>query len=312
MWEGKYTMPEVLLVQYVSGGDGTPRAGVRIDGTVRSLPDGWPTSTMAILERWPELGAALRDSDLDSWPAVADAGLIAPITYPRKVLCAGANYYSHAEEMGTARPDPTATPFFFLKPPTTTIVGPDAVVPLPGGDDPRYDWEGELAVVIGRRARNVSVAAARDVIAGYLVADDLSARGLFARPEAVFPPFSYDWLAHKGQDGSCPIGPGIAPVWAVPYIESKRLTLSVNGERKQDSLIGDLVVGVDGLVSAASRLVTLEPGDVILTGTPAGVGLPRNTFLGVGDLVEVTIDGIGTIRHEIGAPIDERHEGITG
>lgn len=297
-------MPEILLIQYRTGADATPRAGVRVDGTVRSLPDGWPASTLAILERWGEWGAALRESDFRGWPVVAGAELVTPITYPRKVLCAGANYYSHAQEMGTARPDPTATPFFFLKPPTTTVVGPDVTVPLPSGVDPRYDWEGELAVVIGRRARNVPVETARDVVAGYLVADDMSARGLFARPQAVFPPFGYDWLAHKGQDGSCPIGPGIAPLWAVPDIEAKRLTLTVNGDMKQDTLIGDLVVGVDGLVSAASRLVTLEPGDLILTGTPAGVGMPRNTFLRVGDRVQVSIEGVGSIRHTIGPAID--------
>ncbi len=297
-------MPEILLVQYRCGVDANPRAGVRIDGIVRSLPDGWPTSTLDILERWEEYSAALQAIDFCPWPSVAGAELVAPITYPRKVLCAGANYYSHAEEMGTARPDPAAAPFFFLKPPTTTVVGPDVVVPLPDGADPRYDWEGELAVVIGRRSRNLSVETALEAVAGYMVADDLSARGLFSRPQAVFPPFAYDWLAHKSQDGSCPIGPGIAPTWAVPDIEAKRLTLAVNGERKQDSLIGDLVVGIAGLVSAASHLVTLEPGDIILTGTPAGVGLPRNTFLAVGDRVDVAIDGIGTITHTIGPPVD--------
>jgi 2-keto-4-pentenoate hydratase/2-oxohepta-3-ene-1,7-dioic acid hydratase in catechol pathway len=294
-------MTEFLLVQYR-----TPtarlRAGLAIDGTVHALPEGWPTTVLEILQRWPEFGEALRGGAGDGWPVVEGAELVAPITYPPKVLCAGANYYSHAEEMGTARPDPDATPFFFLKPPTTTIVGPDAVVPMPSGPDVRLDWEGELAVVIGRGGRDLPVHEARAAVAGYLVADDLSARGLFSRPDAVFPPFSFDWLAHKGQDGSCPIGPGIAPAWTAPDIESRRLTTSVNGERTQDSLIGDLVVGIDGLVSAASRLVTLEPGDVILTGTPAGVGLPRDTFLGVGDVVEVAVEGIGAIRHTIGPP----------
>ena len=304
-------MPELLLVQYRTATERTPRAGVQVGDVVRALPQGWPVSTLDALQRWEEFSGALRDADTGAWPAVADAELTTPITYPRKVLCAGANYYSHAEEMGTARPDPAATPFFFLKPPTTAVVGPDVVVPLPEGADPRYDWEGELAVVIGRRARNLSTGTAREAVAGYLVADDLSARGLFSRPEAVFPPFAYDWLAHKGQDGSCPIGPGIAPAWAVPDIEAKRLTLSVNGELKQDALIGDLVVGIDGLVSAASRLMTLEPGDLILTGTPAGVGLPKNTFLGIGDRVDVAIDAIGAIRHTIGPPATEDGREVT-
>ena len=120
-------------------------------------------------------------------------------------------------------------------------------------------------------------------------------------------PFAFDWLAHKSQDGSCPIGPGIAPVWALPDIESKRMTLDVNGERKQDTLIEELVVGIDGLVAAASELMTLEPGDLILTGTPAGVGMPKNTFLSVGDRVEVAIEGIGRIVHTIGPSAGASH-----
>lgn len=296
-------MSEFLLIQYVTAGVPEPRAGLRVDGVVRALPAGWPATVLEILDRWDELASALQGLDAGSLAAVEGASLTAPVTYPRKVLCAGANYASHAEEMGTARPDPDSVPFFFLKPPTTTVVGPDAVVPMPTGEDPRYDWEGELAVVIGRRARHVTRDEARGVVAGYLVADDLSARGLFARPNAVFPPFAFDWLAHKAQDGSCPIGPGIAPAWTLPDIESKRMTLTVNGEPKQDTLLGELVVGIDGLVSAASDLLTLEPGDLILTGTPAGVGMPKNTFLAVGDRVEVAIEGIGRIVHTVGPAV---------
>lgn len=295
-------MTGLLLVQYRTDDDAVPRTGLLVGGTVRALPASWPDTVLRVLDRWDEYEAALQTLDTEGLEAVPGATLTTPITFPRKVLCAGANYFSHADEMGTARPDPDAAPFFFLKPPTTTVVGPDAVVPLPSGDDPRYDWEGELAVVIGRRARHVAREDARSVVAGYLVADDLSARGLFARPNAVFPPFAFDWLAHKAQDGSCPIGPGIAPAFSLPDIESKRLTLSVNGEPKQDALIEELVIGIDGLVAGASDLVTLEPGDIILTGTPAGVGLPKNTFLAVGDRVEVSIEGIGRIVHTIGDP----------
>ena len=274
---------ELLLVQYRAGDDPQVRAGLRHGGAVLALPADWPASVLEILDSWADWGTRLRDLDPASLPAVADAQLTAPVTFPRKILCAGANYYSHAEEMNTNRPDPTAAPFFFLKPPTTTIVGPDDSVPLPGGDNPRYDWEGELAVVIGRRGKHIPSGQAQSYVAGYTVADDLSARGRFSRPNAVVAAFAYDWLGQKAQDGSCPIGPGIAPAWAVPDIEAQRLRLWVNGDLKQDTLIGELVVGIAGLVSAASEVVTLEPGDLILTGTPAGVGLPRDTFLGVGD-----------------------------
>lgn len=296
------TPAALLLVQYTTGDDPVPRAGLGYDGGVVALPPGWPRSTVAVLDAWDEYTDALRDLDLTRLPAVLDARLAAPITYPRKVICAGANYTSHAAEMNTARPDPSAPPFFFLKPPTTTIVGPDVHVPLPAGDGANYDWEAELGVVVGRRGKQIPRHEARSYVAGYVVADDLSARGRFARPSAVFPAFAYDWLGQKAQDGSCPIGPGIAPTWTLPDIEAHGMTLHVNGELKQDTTIDELVVGIDGLVAAASDLVTLEPGDLILTGTPAGVGLPRGTFLAPGDLVEVAIDGIGRIRHTIDAP----------
>jgi 2-keto-4-pentenoate hydratase/2-oxohepta-3-ene-1,7-dioic acid hydratase in catechol pathway len=286
----------LLLVQYAD--DDRIRAGVRYHDVVRALPRNWPDTVLAILDSWDEWSGQLRAIDPDALPAVPDARLVAPVTFPRKILCAGANYYSHAEEMKTARPDPRATPFFFMKPPTTTIAGPDASVPLPRGQAPDYDWEGELAVVIGRPGKHIAPEDAAAYVAGYTVADDLSARGRFRRPNAV-EPFTYDWLGQKAQDGSCPIGPGIAPAWAVPDIEDQRLRLWVNGDLKQDALISDLVVGIDGLVSAASDLVTLEPGDLILTGTPAGVGLPRDTFLAAGDLVQVEIGGIGRIVHTI-------------
>jgi 2-keto-4-pentenoate hydratase/2-oxohepta-3-ene-1,7-dioic acid hydratase in catechol pathway len=289
----------LLLVQYTA--NNSLKAGVRHRDVVRALPRNWPETVLAILDSWDEWSGQLRALDPDTLPAVPDARLVAPVTFPRKILCAGANYYSHAEEMKTARPDPRATPFFFMKPPTTTITGPDASVPLPRGPAPDYDWEGELAVVIGRPGKHIARQDAASYVAGYTVADDLSARGRFQRPNAV-EPFGYDWLGQKAQDGSCPIGPGIAPAWAVPGIEDQRLRLWVNGYLKQDALISDLVVGIDGLVSAASDLVTLEPGDLILTGTPAGVGLPRDTFLAAGDVVEVEISGIGRIVHTIIAP----------
>jgi 2-keto-4-pentenoate hydratase/2-oxohepta-3-ene-1,7-dioic acid hydratase in catechol pathway len=289
----------LLLVQYTA--NGPVRAGVRHDDVVRALPRNWPGTVLAILDSWDEWSGPLRALHPHELPVVPDARLVAPVTFPRKILCAGANYYSHAEEMKTARPDPRAVPFFFMKPPTTTIAGPVASVPLPRGEAPDYDWEGELAIVIGRPGKHIAPADAASYVAGYTVADDLSARGRFQRPKAV-EPFTYDWLGQKAQDGSCPIGPGIAPAWAVPDIEDQRLRLWVNGDLKQNAPISDLVVGIDGLVSAASDLVALEPGDLILTGTPAGVGLPRDTFLAAGDVVEVEIDGIGRIVHTIIAP----------
>ena len=257
---------------------------------------------MDLLATWDdhvELLRGLTNDDVRGSESVPGAVLLAPLTYPHKVLCAGANYYDHAAEMGTARPDPSAEPFFFLKTPTTTVVGPDAVVPLPTRAGSRLDWEAELGIVVSRRCKDISPAEAGDCIAGYVVADDLSDRGSFPRPNAVFPPFAWDWVAHKSSDGSCPIGPGLVPAWLVEDPQSLDIGLSVNGEAKQSSNTADMVVGVRGLLAAASRLVTLEPGDLILTGTPAGVGMPHGTFLSGGDVVTVTIERLGSITHTI-------------
>lgn len=299
------------LVQYTRPDQGLssgrrPHLGIGLDGAVHAPPRQLAQLTvMELLDGWDDHATLLRgltDEDVRRAELVADAVLVAPLTYPRKVLCAGANYYDHAAEMGTARPDPSAEPFFFLKTPTTTIVGPGAVVPLPGRADSRLDWEAELGVVISRRCKDVSPAEAGDFIAGYVVADDLSDRGSFPRPHAVFPPFAWDWVAHKSPDGSCPIGPGLVPAWLVEDPQALDIGLSVNGEVKQSSNTGDMVVGVRGLLAAASRLLTLEPGDLILTGTPAGVGMPRGTFLSGGDVVTVTIERLGSITHTIEEP----------
>lgn len=286
-------------MQYTAPGINEPTLGVLSDTAIYRAPKGWPPTSLALLDNWSEFVgqlAVLRAEDLE--PAT-NAKLVAPITYPRKLICAGANFYSHAAEMGTPPPDPSAPPFFFLKPPTTTVIGPDALAPLPSGDDPMYDWEAELGIVIGARCKDVSPAEASKFIAGFVVANDLSARGRFTRPSAK-EPFAWDWLGQKSQDGSCPIGPGIVPAWMVPKIASARITLSVNGELKQDSNMSDIIVGIYNLVSSASKTLTLEPGDVILAGTPAGVGMPRQTFLRAGDLVEATIEGVGSLRTFIG------------
>jgi 2-keto-4-pentenoate hydratase/2-oxohepta-3-ene-1,7-dioic acid hydratase in catechol pathway len=301
--------PPWLLVQYVtpdaSAGSRSPRLGIQSDDVIYAPPTELPGTMIELLDGWDEFELTLRALDVANLAPVAGAVLTIPLTFPRKVICAGANYYDHAAEMGTATPDPSAFPFFFLKPPTTTVIGPGDDIPMPtaadGTSDPSLDWEAELGVVVARRGKNIPTADARSYVAGFVVANDISARGLFPRPNSVAAPFAFDWLAHKAQDGSCPIGPGVVPYWLVPDIDSAAITLIVNGETKQDSTIANMVLGVDGLLSAASALVTLEAGDLILTGTPAGVGMPRGTFLSVGDLVAVEIDGLGRIENRVAA-----------
>ena len=280
-----------------------PRPGLLLDGVVHQPPARLADVTvLELLDQWTLTAGLLRhltEDDVRQAPVMGDAVLVAPITYPRKVLCAGTNYYDHCEEMGTKRPDPTAEPYFFLKAPTTTVVGPDAVVPLPRRAHSQLDWEAELALVIGSRCKDVAPDRARQYVAGYLVANDLSDRGSFPRHNPVMAPFAFDWLAHKSPDGSCPLGPGVVPAWLVEDPQALSITLEVNGETKQSSNTAQMVIGIDALVAGASRLMTLEPGDVILTGTPAGVGAPKGTFLHDGDVVQVTIERLGSITHTI-------------
>lgn len=285
------------LVQYEADGI---RLGIADSGVVRRPPPELADHTVLdLLAEWTRWMPLLRELDVRALPEVSDAHLVAPLTYPPKVLCAGANYFDHAEEMGAARPDPDAEPYFFLKTPTTTIVGPDAPVGIPADPAAKIDWEAELGVVIADTCRDLEPGQAWSHLAGYLVANDLSARGRFPRPGAVFPAFGWDWFAHKSQDGFCPIGPGLVPAWLVPDPHALKIRLTVNGEVKQDSSTAAMVCGVDRLVAAASRVTTLEPGDLLLTGTPAGVGMPRNEFLEPGDVVTVEIEGVGRIRNRM-------------
>jgi 2-keto-4-pentenoate hydratase/2-oxohepta-3-ene-1,7-dioic acid hydratase in catechol pathway len=129
--------------------------------------------------------------------------------------------------------------------------------------------------------------------------NDISARGPFQRPEAPHPAFAYDWLSSKALDASCPTGPGVTPEWLVPDPHDLPILLTVNGEQMQVSSTKEMINGVADLIAAASSVVTLQPGDLIATGTPAGVGLPRGTFLRPGDTVEITIGDLGRLRNPV-------------
>lgn len=298
------TSPSFTLIQYTSptGGADTvapARAltGVMADGKVHRLPDAFAERPLlALLDDWTAVEPVLRALTAADLVVVPDAELHAPLTYPRKVLCAGANYYSHTEEMGTERPSPDAEPYFFFKPPTTTVVGPGAQVAIASPEHGwNVDWEVELAVVIGKGGRDIPLDQALAHVAGYTIANDLSARGLFHRNGAVFPAFEWDWVSHKALDGFLPLGPGVLPHWFVEDPQQVGLRLSVNGVVKQEGSTADMVVSIAAQIAAASRIVQLEPGDVILTGTPAGVGFPRQEWLAPGDVVVAEIHGMGRL-----------------
>ncbi|WP_300014351.1 fumarylacetoacetate hydrolase family protein [Pseudonocardia sp.] len=292
--------PAWALVTFHQGDPATSEVGILAGGTVRRGPERLAGLTMLdVLDAWDNHSPALRLLDPDELAPVDGATLLAPLRYPRKVLCAGANYHAHLAEMGVDPPAGPLDPYFFFKPPTTSVIGPDEEIVLPDRVGRMIDWEVELAVVIGRRATDVPVGRAREFVAGWTVVNDVSARDRLARTDPLAPPFAHDWMRAKAGDASCPMGPGIVPDWQVDDPQRLALRLSVNGVVKQDSTTADMVTGIWQLVATASATVTLEPGDVIATGTPAGVGFPRRDFLAPGDEVVAEIDGIGRLRNPV-------------
>ena len=260
-------------------------------------------STVELFADWEKTKpvlAALAASAAKSGIAPVDGRLAAPLRYPGKVLCAGANYYDHMAEMGFPGVKKEAQRlFFFFKPPRNAVVGPGATVIMPRGTR-KYDWEIELAAVIGKTARYVAVENALSHIAGYTVAIDLSARDFNQAPDQFY---KFDWVAGKATDTACPMGPWIVPADALGDVQNVALKLSVNGVVKQDSSTSQMIYSVAEQIARASELMTLDPGDVVLTGTPAGVGVPKGTFLNPGDRIDAAIAGIGTLSVEIKPPL---------
>ena len=188
--------------------------------------------------------------------------------------------------------------FFFMKPPRSAVVGEGGTVHMPIGTN-AFDWEVELAVVIGRRARNVTAGQALDHVAGYTVAIDFSARD-HNRAPGMF--YKFDWVAGKANDTCCPLGPCFVPTKAQPDWQDVGLQLSVNGVAKQDGRTTAMIFSIAEQIAIASRIMTLDPGDMLLTGASAGVGVPKGTFLAVGDRVDALVDGIGRLSVRIQPP----------
>lgn len=235
------------------------------------------------------------------------ARLLAPVLYPGGIFCAGANYTDHMAEMARAHgetPGPTMkelgeTPWHFVKTSKGSVVGPGARVKLPPYSQ-KVDWEVELAAVIGKTAKDVPVEKALDCVAGYTIANDLSARDAMTRQKnPATSPFRFDWISQKCFDGSCPIGPWIVPASDIPDPQKLALRLWVNGELMQDSHTSKMIFSTAEQIAMLSSRVTLQPGDLVVTGTPAGVGMGRGRFLKGGDTVRLWIEGIGEMSHTL-------------
>ena len=264
------------------------RAGV---SRVIDLFDDWAAARSVI-------DAAVRTLDAaDRMPA--EAPRLSPLLYPGKVLCAGANYFRHMAEMGfPVDSKDSQRLFFFFKPSRNAVVGEGPVVHMPI-DTKAFDWEVELAIVIGKTARNVTPEQAMAHIAGYTIGVDFCARDLNKAPDQFY---KLDWVAGKAQESCCPLGPRFVPAEALADPQDTRLRLSVNAVSKQDDTTADMIFTIAEQISLASKIMTLDPGDVLLTGTPAGVGAAKQSFLSIGDRVEASIDGIGTLTNIIQPP----------
>ena len=231
---------------------------------------------------------------------LAQVQLLAPIPRPRRNLfCVGKNYRAHAHEIrslgsgsGDTRDGVPTQPIIFTKA-TTCVIGPHATIPAWLDATHTVDYEGELAVVIGQGGRGITRVAAMGHVYGYTIVNDVTSRSLQSRHQ--------QWFLGKSLDGFCPMGPALLSADAVPDVSRLRLQTRVNGELRQDACVADLIFDIPTLIETLSRGMTLEPGDIIATGTPAGVGMGYTParYLKRGDRVAVGIDPIGILENSV-------------
>jgi 2-keto-4-pentenoate hydratase/2-oxohepta-3-ene-1,7-dioic acid hydratase in catechol pathway len=307
---------------------GEPRAGIVVDDVLidvaaamnntREAHSGESSmSVLQVLEKWDSIHPLLkgiagdRRSNKGTEVAIPSSQVrfLAPILYPGTILCAGANYRDHVAEMSKAlklpaEPDPHELglkPWHFIKASAACVRGTGERITLPAYSK-KVDWEAEIAVVIGRECRNVSTEHAMSFVAGLSIVNDLSARDHLRRPGvAVDSPFHFDWVSQKCFDGALPFGPWICPLEDIHDIDSLGIRLWVNEELMQDSSSSNMIFSIAEQIAHLSTRLTLRPGDVIATGTPAGCGTPRGIFLKAGDRVTITVDSLGTLINDFAA-----------
>jgi len=267
-------------------GEAIPQPQVLDD--IHALLDAGPPAWEAARRVTEQFAQGLRSGRLSA--RGASGKLLAPIPRPRKnVFCVGRNYVEHARERGAEAPE---HPVFFTKPPTS-VVGPDEEVPYPPETE-QFDYEGELAVVIGRRGRNIPRERAYEYVFGYTILNDLTARDLQKRHQ--------QWFKGKSLDGTCPMGPVLVTADELGDPHRLQLETRVNGELRQSTSTSLMIFDIPELIAVLSLGMTLEPGDILATGTPSGVGIALGKLLQPGDRVDITISGIGTLTTRIGPP----------
>lgn len=277
-------------------GDKVYDVGAEFKAAGVDIPAG---TSYGLLQRWDESRAALEkaaDAPATEGKNLGDVKLLAPFPHPGTIYCAGANYYDHYTEFSGKQLDRTdLEPLFFLKA-HSSIVGPHDDVKVSADYSQKYDWEVEIAMVIGKEGRKVSMDDALSHVAGYMIMNDLSARDRGNREDW---PFGMDWFRHKSFMDSAPMGPWMTPASEIPDPQNLWMKTEVSGTIRQDSSSTDMVFDCRELIVSLSDQITLKPGDIIATGTCAGVGTAHGVFLKPGDTVKQSVEGLGEITNKI-------------
>ncbi|MFS2052806.1 fumarylacetoacetate hydrolase family protein [Variovorax sp. Varisp41] len=272
-----------------------------------AIPPAWLAGGVeAMLQDWATAQTWLRTATPVA-ASLATSGAIAPVEggvsavaapyVPNRIFCAASNYASHANEMGTVLAAKSQSkPYMFLKL-SNTVIGDGETIQMPP-ETTKLDWEVELAAVIGKRCRRVAVEDALDAVACYTIVNDISARDLNIRGDY---PFKHDWFQGKCHDTFAPIGPWLVPAWQIPDPQAVNMRLDVNGEPMQQDSTANMIWTVREQIAYLSTIVTLEPGDVVATGTPTGVGMGRGVYLNAGDKLVASIEGIGRLSNQVQA-----------
>jgi 2-keto-4-pentenoate hydratase/2-oxohepta-3-ene-1,7-dioic acid hydratase in catechol pathway len=291
------------------GADGVSRAGIIVGDNIYNLEaeanetgislDANPVRLVSFFQVWESVknGIAKIGAGPKTDPTpLSEITLEAPVQYPGVLYMAGANYADHLKEMGVEPPDKSkANPFFFIKTTKGTVIGPGEEIVLPSYSK-TVDWEAEIAMVIGKPGRNLTVENAMECVAGYTICNDLSARDRAKRDDI---PFRFDWIGHKCFDTSCPMGPSVTPAEHIGDPDNLSIKLWVNDTLHQNSNTSNLIWNYPELLAWLTQHVTVYPGDVVSTGTPAGVGAGKNEFLQHGDTVRIEIENIGEISNPV-------------
>jgi 2-keto-4-pentenoate hydratase/2-oxohepta-3-ene-1,7-dioic acid hydratase in catechol pathway len=298
----------------------TISCGVLTENGIVDIPSIWPEADepetlLEILERGTAVLSKLKKLSQSAarFIPLNSVKLLAPLQRPGKIIALAGNYSEHIKEAGLSlglsdSPRQTTIPRPFLKP-STCVLNPGDQIPWPVYSE-KIDYELELGVVIGKKIKSVEIADALNAVAGYTIVNDVSARNAtFAKGRAKRPwDEFYDWLIGKWADGFLPMGPYLATSDEIPNIQNLKMELKVNGETRQKATTSQMIYSVADIVSFLSQIMTLEPGDIIATGTPAGVAMASGKFLNAGDRIEGSIESLGTLTNTLGPKPEKFYE----